>query len=168
MARPTIPERQPVGDAFTGVVVQAGAHQALAFAPGAADVLHAAPGIVRYGVRFLGKPHLSIVPGLIVVDYGQMLTGEAAWDFLINHSNRYPRAEVFGYRNDGRDDMMLVRALDLALPPEVLVYADAHATTPLARPTALIAGADAPAVPDRLLGALTRFETMEDWLRQTA
>ncbi len=167
MARVTIPERQPVGDAFTGIVVQSGARQALAFALGGADVLHEAPAIVRYGVRFLGKPHLSIVPGLIVVDYGQMLTGEPAWDFLINHSNRYPRAEVFGYRNDGRDDMMLVRALDLAMPPEVLVYSDASATAPLARPTALIAAADAPALPARLLAALSRFETMEDWLGQT-
>ena len=65
--------------------------------------------IVRYGVRFLGKPHLSVVPGLVAIDYGEMLIGEEAWIFLTKRSNLYPRAEVFGYRNDGHDDMITVK-----------------------------------------------------------
>jgi hypothetical protein len=167
MPRPVIPERQPVSDAFPGAAVQNGGRQALAFEAGASEVLWAGPCLIRYGVRYLGKPHLSIVPGLVALDYGELLTGEAAWDFLLRHSNRYPRAEVFGYRNDGRDEMMLVRALDLALAPEVLAYADAAATAPVARPTALIASeAQAATLPPRLSEALSRYETMEDWLSQ--
>ncbi|HYO88077.1 MAG TPA: hypothetical protein VER79_05480 [Candidatus Limnocylindrales bacterium] len=167
MARPVIPERQPIGDEFPGAVVQAGQKQALTFAPEGADVLFGGPCILRYGVRYLGKPNLSIVPGLVVMDYGEMLTGEAAWDFLIHHSNRYPRAEVFGYRNDGRDEIMRVRALDFALTPEALAYGGAQATAPIARPTALIASeASAAALPARLTEALSRFDTLEDWQSQ--
>ena len=169
MSRPTIPERQPVGEWFGGALVQAAEQFALIVNPGPAPVFRAGPLVVRYGIRFLGKPHLSIVPGLVVIDYGDMLTGEPAWEFLTQRSNRYPRAEVFGYRNDGRDEMMLVRALDLALSPEVLVYADNTATAPLARPTALIATeTEAAALPARLTGALARYESLEDWQRQIA
>ncbi|MFN8378754.1 MAG: hypothetical protein U0452_08790 [Anaerolineae bacterium] len=168
MPRPPIPERQPVADSFPGAVVQAGDQQALVLHPGPAPVLWVGPCVVRYGVRFLGKPHLSVVPGLLVMDYGEMLTGEAAWEFLTLHSNRYPRAEVFGYRNDGRDEMMRVRDLDLALTPEVLVYTDEKAVKPLARPVALIATADESAgLPLRLTAALPRWDTLKDWQSQT-
>lgn len=167
MPRPVIPDRQPAGDLFPGAVVQSGERQALICHVGNAGTLCAGPCIIRYGVRFLGKPHLSIVPGLLVLDYGEMLTGEAAWDFLIHHSNRYPRAEVFGFRNDGYDEIMRVSALDLALPPEVLAYTDLQATMPAAQPTALIASAiEAAALPARLAEALVRFDTLEDWLSQ--
>lgn len=167
MPRPAIPERQPVCDLFPGAAVQSGERQALTYDAGGAEILCAGPCVVRYGVRFLGKPHLSIVPGLMALDYGEMLAGEAAWDFLIHHSNRYPRAEVFGFRNDGRDEIMRVSALDLALPPHALVYANAQASTPIARPTALIVpAAEAATLPARLTGALVRFDTLEDWLNQ--
>jgi hypothetical protein len=168
MPRAPIPERQPVGDAFPGAVLQAGPQFALMVSPGPVPVVQAGPLLVRYGLRYLGKPHLSIVPGLVVLDYGDMLTGEAAWEFLTQHSNRYPRAEVFGYRNDGRDEMILVRALDFAMPPEVLVFSDEKAATPWAKPVALIASAAAAAdLPPRLTAALARFDTLENWQSQT-
>jgi len=167
MPRPPIPERQPVADTFPGALVQAGDRTALMVHPGPASVLWAGPCVIRYGVRFLGKPHLSIVPGLVVLDHGEMLTGEAAWEFLTRHSNRFPRAEVFGYCNDGRDEMMRVRDLDLALLPEVLAYADDQSAMPLARPAALIASvAEADALPPRLIAAIARFDTLEDWRGQ--
>lgn len=169
MPHPPIPERQPVSDLFPGIVMQAGDQQVLALRPGPAPVVWAGPCVIRYGLRYLGKPHLSIVPGLVALDHGEILTGEAAWEFLTRHSNRYPRAEVFGTGNDGRDEMMRVRDLDLALPPDVLVYTDETAAAPVARPAALIATADeAAALPERLTAALSRFDTQEDWHSQTA
>ena len=162
MAKP-IPAREPIGDAFNGAVVQLGILQALAPAPLAgADTLISGALVVRYGIRYLGKPHLSIVPGLVVIDYGDMLVGDEAWEFITRHSNQYPRAEVFGYRNDGRDEMMYVKNLDLVQPVEVLVYDSPTATAPAARPTALIAPADA-AVPLRLLNYLPRYNSLADW-----
>lgn len=158
-----IPERAPIAESFSGVVLQAGAAQALAFSPVSnTTVIASGDFVVRYGVRFLGKPHVSIVPGLLALDYGEMMTGEEAWDFLLKRSNLYPRSEVIGYRNDGKDDMVFIRQLDLALTPEALVYADASATTPIAKPTALIASGDAQISP-RLLEYLPRYDTIAAW-----
>jgi hypothetical protein len=158
-----IPERQPIGDLFRGVVLQVGTAQALALAaqPGA-DVLSEGEFIVRYGIRFLGKSHLSIVPGLVVLDYGDILTGDEAWDFLLKRSNLYPRSEVVGYRNDGADDMVLIRNLDLAQPVQTLVYNGAASTTPIARPTALIAP-DTSSLPPRLVDYLPVFPSVANW-----
>lgn len=160
---PAIPERDPIGDLFTGFVVQSHDAQALATSL-TPDITPLARGelVVRYGVQYLGKPHLAIVPGLIALDYGDMLTGAAAWEFLLNRSNLHPRADVIGYRNDGADDMIPIKWLDLAQPIEVLVYADATATRPLAHPTALIAPAAVEVAP-RLREYLPVFETLADW-----
>ena len=162
MAKP-IPEREPLGDAFTGVVAARESATVLALqAIDGTPTTQSGTFTVRYGLRFLGKPHLSIVPGLVALDYGDMLVGEAAWEFITRRSNLHPRAEVFGYRSDGRDEMMYVKNLDLALPVEVLVYADSRATTPIARPVALIAPESAH-VPPRLLQYLPRYDTIAAW-----
>lgn len=170
MSRKPIPERQPIGDTFTGVALQVDGAQALASsASEGVDVLFNGTMIVRYGVRYLGKPHLSIVPGLIALDYGDMLTGEEAWTFLLKRSNLYPRAEVFGYRNDGRDEIITVKNLDLALANEVLAFSDEAAAIPIAKPTALIADdGEVSALPSRLLENLPRFATLEAWKSHAA
>ncbi|MEZ4666810.1 MAG: hypothetical protein R3E39_02620 [Anaerolineae bacterium] len=117
---------------------------------------------IRYGLRYLGRLHISIVPGLVVLDYGDMLTGEEAWDFLIRKSNLYPRSEVVGYRNDGTEDMVFIRVLDMAVTPEVLAYGTESDTKPLAKITALIAE-DASGIPDRLLQYLPRYPSLSAW-----
>jgi hypothetical protein len=170
MPRSPIPERQPIGEPFTGAAIQVGTAQALALTtPEGTDTLYHGTMIVRYGIRYLGKPHLSVVPGLVAIDYGDMLTGDDAWEFLTKRSNLYPRSEVFGCRNDGRDEMITIKNLDLALPVEVLVYADAAATVPLAKPTALIAGeAEISSLPPRLLEYLPRYFSVAEWQAQAA
>jgi hypothetical protein len=161
-----IPERQPIGDHFTGALVQVTGvpqphnHLLVATPPDGASVIAQGDFVVRYGIRYLGKPFLSIVPGLVALDYGDMLTGEDAWDFLLHKSNRFPRADVVGYRNDGEDEMIAVKFLDLALPVEVLVYRDAAATKPLAAVTALIAPASVE-IPARLAEYLPRYNTFD-------
>lgn len=161
----TIPPRQPIEDVFDGAVVGIGGLHALtprALAP--QNPILAGNLIVRYAVRFLGKPHLSIVPGLVALDYGDLLVGEEAWDFILNKSNLYPRGEIYGYRNDGKDEMMYIKNLDLVQPIEVLVYAKAADALPAARPIALIAPDDfVAAMPPRLLRYLPRFNSVADW-----
>lgn len=148
MARVTIPERRPISDAFTGFVVEVEAEVALATEPPAGTMVRAnGDFVVRYGLRMLGKPHITLVPGLVAIDYGTMLTGEEAWAFITKRSNLYPRAEVFGWRNDGREDMLTIKLLDLALRPQVLVYPDSGSTVPIASPVRLIAPDDAPLAP---------------------
>ncbi len=158
-----IPERNPIGDVFTGAVIQIGDAQALTtLEPLSEQIIASGTFVIRYGLRFLGKLHISIVPGLLVLDRGEMITGDEAWDFLLKHSNLYPRSEVFGYKNDGADEMMLIRNLDMAVPPEVLVYTDANAIKPLAKPSALIAP-DSSGISERLLSYLPRYPSLAQW-----
>lgn len=159
----SIPPRAPLADPFEGFIIRQGEQVALALqAPPTGEVIAGGAFIARYAVQYLGKPYLAIIPGLIALDYGDMLTGEEAWDFLIHRSNLYPRADVFGYRADGQDDMIQIKWLDLAQPVEVFVFADAEAIIPLAHPRALIAPADAP-LPPRLFAYLPRFDTVNEW-----
>lgn len=165
MARGNIPAREPIGDSFEGVVLRAGGRTGLALRPYAeAEVQYSGAMIIRYGVRFLGKLHQSIVPGLVVLDYGDTLTGEEAWEFLIRRSNLHPRAEVVGYRDDGSEDMVFLRSLDFAVPPAVLLYADASSAAPFAQASALIAAEDAlDQFPPRAREFLPRFSTTAEW-----
>lgn len=152
-----------MGDPFNGYVLQVEHRPILALDPEPAGTpLASGSLIVRYGIRYLGKYHLSVVPGLVVLDYGDFLTGEEAWSFLRQGSNLYPRSEVIGYRNDGQDEMIVIKLLDVGIPPEVLVYADPAATTPIAKPHAVIAPDDAE-LPARLLEFLPRFDSVADW-----
>jgi hypothetical protein len=170
------PERLPVHDVVHGRIeaaADAAGSPAALLLIGAVDAegetLLEGEVVLRYGIRYLGKPHLSIVPGLLVLDYGTMLNGEEAWAFLLRRSNLYPRAEVFGYRHDGRDEMMLVKNLDIALPAEVLAYPDLAATAPAARLRALIApDAERHTLPARLLEALPRYADVPAWRAHTA
>ncbi len=167
MSKP-IPQRAPLGDTFEGVVLQVEAAQLLA--PQAIEGAQVVLGgilTIRYGLRYLGKPHLSIVPGLVALDYGDMLVGEEAWEFITKRSNLYPRAEVFGYRNDGHDEMAYIKVLDLVLPVEVLVYPDPTTVKPTARPNAVIAP-DGFDLPPRLLHYLPRYASLEAWRTQGA
>lgn len=163
MPAPRIPERQPIGDSFNGVVIKTDHHYLLAdSAIDDYETTHTGTFMVRYGVVFLGKPHLSIVPALMALDYGEFLTGESAWDFLLNKSNLYPRADILGYRNDGQDDQVYVKQLDLLYPFDILVYADEHSTKPLCKIDAIISQ-NSEAIPARLRSYVNIFSTILDW-----
>jgi hypothetical protein len=157
-----IPERNPIGDPFTGTIIQIGEAQALTTVATTAQAIATGTLVIRYGLRFLGKLHISIVPGLVVLDRGEMMTGQEAWDFLLKHSNLYPRSEVVGYKNDGTDDIVLIRNLDMAIPPEVLAYAYATSAKPIAKPTALIAP-DTDGLSERIVNYLPRYASLAEW-----
>lgn len=160
---PKIPPRQPFGEIFNGVVLRDQNRYALALTPqSGAETLASGQFIIRYGVRYLGKSFWSIVPGLLVLDYGDMLIGEEAWAFLVKKSNLHPRADVVGYRNDGQDDMVMIRTLDMAQPIDVLVYADEQATKPLYTVTALIAPSTE-GLPPYLTEYLPHFDSLDTW-----
>src|SRR5690606_665860 len=138
---PAIPPRAPIADSFGGALCRAGDRHFLALNSPAGAEIAARDVVIRYGGRLLGKPFLSIVPGLIALERGEMMTGETAWDFLLKRSQLFPRAEVYGYSNEGKDEMKTVKWFDLALTPMVLAYADDSATTPLAEVSALVGDA---------------------------
>jgi len=167
VTKSAVPQQQPAADTVTGTVIAGGdpPREVLLIGiepPSDRHIIASGMLIARCGIRFLGKPHLSIVPGLVAVDYGTFLTGEAAWEFLTKGSNLYPRAEVFGFRNDGVEDMRYVKTLDFALQYELLIYDSPLATVPVAKPSALIAPADVEIAP-RLTQSLSRFTTLAAW-----
>ena len=118
--------------------------------------------VVRYGITYLGAPQLSIVPELVVADYGALLNGEDAWQFLMQKSHLYPRADVVGWRSDGQDDMPALKQLDFDYAFDVFLYADAADRQPLARLSAVIV-ADRAKFPGRLTARLPVYASLDEW-----
>jgi hypothetical protein len=163
MPSQSIPDREPIGDVFHGVISQFEDHHILSRQPlTSARLIAEGDFVIRYGITYLGKPFYSIVPDLVVVDYGDMLVGEDAWEFLTKHSNLYPRSDVLGYRNDGTDEMLVIKQLDFAVPYHVLAYTGESDRTPVARLTVLIAP-ESNIYPERLFKHLPRYDTLADW-----
>ncbi len=163
MSRNRIPDRDPIGEPFNGALLLVdGAHLLSAEAIPGVNTVAAGIFVIRYGVRFLEKHHRSIVPGLLALDYGDIMTGERAWELIYKRGNRYPRADVIGYTDIGEDEMLPLKVLDIDVPPQALVYVDADATIPLAKLTALIAPDDA-ALPPHLNEVVPRFTSLDAW-----
>ena len=163
MSAPKIPPRNPIGDVFEGVVLQVDETYLLSPTPlEEATTAHTGTFVIRYGVTYLGKPHDSIVPGLLALDYGEFLTGENAWHFLMNKSNLHPRGDVVGFRKDGEEAMVVVKSLDLMHPLDILVYADNDSTKPLLQVQAVITP-DAAAIPERLQQYAAIYPSLEAW-----
>lgn len=165
MPRPVIPPREPLADAISGLWYRIdGQHLLATYALPNQIPVQQGDFCVRYGIRLLGKAHLAIVPGLVALDYGDMLTGEDAWRFLLRGSNLHPRADVIGYRSDGKDDMIVLKTLDLAEPPVALLYTDDTATAALCMLNALLVPDHTLAtVPQRLLTYLPRYPSLDAW-----
>ncbi|MYE27029.1 MAG: hypothetical protein F4X87_07390 [Chloroflexi bacterium] len=160
-------QRQPIADQLTGVVTGVDGKALLSSAE-LADGAAIARGelTIRYGITYLGKPHISIVPDLVVADYGELLIGEAAWTFLMESAHLYPRADVCGLRNDGVEDMVAVKQLDIDYPYDVFVYGQPEDERPFAALSALI-DADSASYPERILRRLPRYDSVSSW-RQNA
>ena len=163
-------QRQAVSDQFEGSVTCLEGVALLtpqASAPG--ELLASGSLLLRYGLVCLEMPQECIVPELVVLEYGEQLSGEEAWDFLLHHSNLHPRAEAHGYRDDGVEDQLRVSRLDLAQAPRVLVWRqdDAEDSRPCARPKALISN-DPDALPPRLRQYLPCHSSFIDWRNDRA
>lgn len=163
---PNMPDRQPVGDLINATLARLDRYHVLLPRPlDGLEVVQHGPMVVRYAIEYLGKPQSCITPELVVLDYGEGMAGEAALDFLLNKSNLYPRGDVLGWRNDGQDEMIVIKKLDLTQPIRFLIYPDWASTTPQAEAVALI-GDDWSAFPQRLLSlARYRFATPADFLK---
>lgn len=163
MPAPRIPARQPIGDTLQGLILSVDNHYLLATSDiEGHEPVHTGGFVLRYGVVYLGKPHLSLVPALLALDYGEFKTGEDGWNFLVNKSTLYPRADVFGHNKSGEDTQAFVKELDLMYPFDLLVYADDSATTPLCKVDAIITPTP-DALPDRVHEYANVFRAIKDW-----
>ncbi len=163
MKRKSELQRQPIAERVSGIVTDLDGHALLSPVELPAGVVIARGELIlRYGITLLGKPHMSIVPNLVVADYGELLNGEEAWDFLMTSAHLYPRADVCGFLNDGSDEMVALKHLDFDYPFDIFVYREVQDDQPLAALSALIADAP-PSYPDRLLRRLPRFDSLSAW-----
>ena len=163
MKRKYAVQRQPIAERVSGFVTELEGQALLSPAElPEGKVVARGELILRYGITYMGKPHLSIVPNLVVADYGELLNGEAAWSFLMTSAHLYPRADVCGFRNDGTDDMVALKHLDFDYPFDVFIYHDARDDQPLTKLSALIATDPAP-ISERLLRQLPRFHSLSAW-----
>ncbi len=163
------PKRYPINESLSGVVSRFdGAFFLSARVPPSAQPVLQGDFVLRYAIPYLYKPQWSIVPDLVVLDYGETMSGELAWDFLMKSSHLFPRSDVLGYRNDGIDDMIPFKQLDFDSPYDVFAYQKPSDSQPVALLSALIAGAedDRSAFPERLLRNLPRFPSLDDWLNR--
>lgn len=157
------PHRRPISERVTGVVTRLGDATLLSSRKlPEGDEIAQGDLVIRYGITFLGKPQLSIVPDLVVADYGEMLYGDGAWQFLMDKGHLYPRADVCGRRNDGQEDMLAVKQLDFDYPYDVFIYDDVADSEPLTKLMALIA-ADRAKFPGRLIEHLPTFSSLDHW-----
>ncbi len=156
-------ERQAIADIVHGVVTRLH-HGALLSQDmlGEGEILARGEFTIRYGITLLGKPHLVIVPDLVVADRGEMLTGETAWQFIRERGHLFPRADVLGHRGDGADAAHFLKELDLAHPFAVFAYREAADIVPLARLDALIVS-DASNFPKRMLEHLPCYAQLAAW-----
>jgi hypothetical protein len=154
-------DRHPISDRLDGVLVRMDEDLALCDAVPAQhlhEVIGTGEWIVRYGIPYLGKPHLCVVPGLVALDYGDLLNAEDAWQFLLSKSNLYPRGEVFGFRNDGEDELIVIKKLDFSLAPVPLIYASPEETHPVGKLSRIITTKP---LPNRVRQYVACFSTFE-------
>ncbi|NOG51935.1 MAG: hypothetical protein HND48_22750 [Chloroflexi bacterium] len=71
MSRSAIPARAPYGEVFPGAVVRHHGRIILTANPAPERDVLARGVVIRYGVRYLEKHFLSVVPGLIALERGE-------------------------------------------------------------------------------------------------
>jgi len=163
MTKKKLPERQPISEKVSAIATRIDEGVLLSrLRLEAGEILAQGDLTLRFGITYLGKPQLSIVPDLVVADYGELLAGEAMWEFLMKSAHLYPRADACGFNQDGDEDMVLLKQLDFDHPYDVFVYLRASDRKPLARLSALIAS-DRAHLPGRLLAHLPRFDSLDAW-----
>jgi hypothetical protein len=106
--------------------------------------------IMRYAIPMNHPGAGVVVPGLFFSERGAALTGREAWDFMQDHFQVFPRADVVGLNAKGVKAQVFLRELDFGAPVRVFAYASADQTTPAAEPTLRIEGEGAPPPPELL------------------
>ncbi|MBK9123897.1 MAG: hypothetical protein IPM16_12385 [Chloroflexi bacterium] len=141
-----------------GAVIRHGGRFLLLAAPSPDGEALARSVVIRYGVRYLEKHFLSLVPGLIALERGEMFTGRRA-RFRRQTQQRIPAPRSTATSSDGADEMKTVKWLDVAEPLMVLAYASATDASPVAVIDVLVGPEGAFSA--RMLAALPRYDSLD-------
>ena len=74
---------------------------------------------LRLGVALYDRPFL-FTPSLVIDELGNVIEGEAAFDWLRANAYDLPRSEVFGIDARGREDQVFAREVDVESSPIVI------------------------------------------------
>jgi len=85
---------------------------------------------LRLAVVLLDDPRY-FVPHMVMDDFGQKHTGEAAFAWLAENTYSQPRADVFGTWAEGGADQIFARQVDAEARPVVLAYPPSPPYPPL-------------------------------------
>ena len=110
---------------------------------------------LRYAIVVRG-PEDHVLPAILLDDWGKETRGLKIYEFLREHGDEFPRAEIFGFDMDGSETQLFVRSLELysRLP----VYAYTNVNVPLADGVLL----DAILLPDAETDRVVRLEKAKD------
>lgn len=152
----SIPSPELIGETLEGAVYDVSGRMILLLgAPPAAwtgrsPLLHGSL-TVRYALPLVTPPSDAVIPGLFAAEKGGILVGREAWDYIQEHFQIHPRADVIGKRPDGSDIQVFLREVDLGRDVRVFVFTSPEAAQPACEVTGLVVGTGAPAPTPALL-----------------
>ena len=82
---------------------------------------------LRFPFITLG-PEEHIFPGYILDDWAQEIHGVEVYSWMVDKGDHFPRAEVFGYEQDGAETQCFVRGLEHYIKLPCYVYQTQQAT----------------------------------------
>ena len=68
-----------------------------------------------------------VLPAILLDDWGQEIRGLQIYEFLRDHGDEFPRAEIFGFDIDGSETQLFVRSLELYSRLPVYVFTEVAA-----------------------------------------
>lgn len=158
---PKIPEPEYIADSVDGAIYQTvtGARLLIDMeidtAVTAARLIARGSFTICYGISLLRPPTEAVIPGLFFGERGGSLVGREGWQYLQDHFQVHPRADVVGLKIDGTRAEYWVRELDFGVPVRVFAYAAPTDTKPLIELHAFSA-ADVSALPELFVRYLPR------------
>ena len=81
---------------------------------------------LRFPFITLG-PEDHIFPSYVLDDWAKEIYGTAVYDWMVDHGDHFPRAEVFGFEQDGSETQCFVRGLEHYVKLPCYVYPDFQA-----------------------------------------
>ena len=81
---------------------------------------------LRYAVVVRG-PEDHVLPAILLDDWGKETRGLKIYEFLREHGDEFPRAEIFGFDMDGSETQLFVRSLELYSRLPAYAYTDVDA-----------------------------------------
>ena len=84
---------------------------------------------LRFALVVMG-PEDHVFPGLLLDDWGHEIRGLDIYEFIRDHGDDFPRAEVFGFDPDGSETQLFLRSLELHVRWPCYVYTSADAPLP--------------------------------------